>query len=116
MRVLLVVGGASSENLWLRREDDRRDLIGPILLHVLQRTAVDVERQRNRRVTEALRDDLGVDACFECERRMRVAEVVKTDEGKEPPYPFAAREPAPTIGGGGIQLPVTGRGETGTGD
>ena len=60
-------------------EDDRRELVRSCLVQPRDDVAVGVEGDRDVRVAEPLRDDLGVDASAERERRRRVSQVVQPD-------------------------------------
>jgi hypothetical protein len=61
--------------------DESRHQLGGLLLHGRDRVRVHVERERDGRVTEPLRDDLGVNAGAQGERRVSVAEIVQANPG-----------------------------------
>lgn len=70
---------ARSQLLPLLAEQRLPQLCGRLLLHALQRVAVDVESHGNGCVTQALGDDLGVKAQLESKRRVSVAQIVQSD-------------------------------------
>jgi hypothetical protein len=55
------------------------DLLGCLVLQALDETRVRIKGDVDARVSEALLNDLGMDACGQCECRGRVSQTVKTD-------------------------------------
>ena len=63
----------------LQVENERRDVLGRLASHRLRYVGIDVSGDGDVRVTEPLRDDLGMRAVAEHDRRRGMAEVMKSD-------------------------------------